>query len=196
MNEERRAAVREVSEFILRSAPEGAVEWAKKTEPYKTKISDAQRRAGDPTFPIKSALKSYAGGFFGAFRAYFDMKHPDHLTTSDVKLLPLTDLWHAGSRVRALDCTSDLGRYCITPRRSNDPDLQPSFSAAEISLLRVIGVSDRLMVESGLIDMNTSVHGAMVAIMATKTAFPGALVTELTDCLGDTHHLIPLSLQS
>ncbi len=195
MNEQRRAAVREVSEFILRSAPAGGIEWAKANEPYKTKISDAQRRAADPTFPIKSALRAYAGGFFSAFRAFFDLNHPDPITPDAVKAMSLTDIWHAGTRIGHLECTSAVGRFTITPRRSGDPGLQPSFSAAEISMLRVLGISDRLMVESGLIDENSSVNGALAAIMATKKAFPGALVTEVVDCMGDKHHLLPTSLQ-
>ena len=195
MNSQRKAVVREVSEFIRRSAPPGAIEYAKSTEPYSSAIRQAQADAGDSTIPIKTSMKRYAGAFFGAFRKYFDERHPDPLDAAAVKALSLVDIWHAGTRVVALGCKSDMGDFNITPRTSADPKLQPSFSAAEVSLLRVLGISHRLMVESGLIDDSSVIGDTMKTIMAVKKVFPGSIVTEVTDSLGDKHHLIPSILQ-
>lgn len=195
MNEERRAVVREVSEFIRRSAPPGAIEYAKATEPFRSRIEQAQHDAGDPTVHLKTTMRRYAGAFFAAFRKYFDEQHPAEITTKEVRAMSLAELWHAGGRVTGIDCSSGFGDFRITPRSCSDPSLQPSFSAAEISLLRVLGVSSDLMVEAGLIDEGSSLTDTMRVIMSIKQVFPGALVTAIRDSTGDAHHLLPPVLQ-
>ena len=193
MNEDRKAAIREVSEFVRRSAPPGAIEFAKTTEPFKTAIAQAQADAMDPTVHLKTTMKKYAGAFFSAFRIYCERS--DAASPVDLKAMTLAELWHAGDRVAAIPMDSAAGRFSITPRTSAAPALQPSFSAAEISLLRTLGLSNDLMVEAGLIEPGASIEGVMRMIMTVKAVFPGALVLEIKDSLGDTHHLIPPVLQ-
>jgi hypothetical protein len=195
MNEERRAAVREVSEFIRRSAPPGAIKYAKTTEPFKGRIAQAQADAADQTVHLKTTMRRYAGAFFAAFRQYFDEQHPEPLTPEAVKAMTLAEIWHAGKRVTSIQCTSDVGDFSITPRTSSDPALQPSFSAAEISMLRGLGIANDLMVEAELIDAGPSVSETLRIIMMVKNVFPGALVTQVKDAMGDTSHLLPLVLQ-
>ncbi len=195
MNKQRRMAVRGVSEFILRAAPAGAIEWAKANEPHRSKIAAAQKKAGDATIPLKTALRSYAGAFFTAFREYFDQQHPGTLDPKTVKCMSLSEIWHAGHRLTAVPCTSDIGTFTITPRRSDDLELQPTFSAAELMLLQVLGISHRLMVDAGLADADDgAVEGALAVVMATKMVFPGAYVTDVIDSLGDRHPLLPAAL--
>jgi len=194
MNEEKLALQREVMEFIKRSAPEGAIAWAKKTEPHKTNIAAAKEAVRAAPVPRRE-LRRYAGAFMRAFRAWFDEKYPDPLTPEVVKQLTIREIWHSGKRVTALQCSGASGPFSITPRKSSDPELAPSFSAAEMELLRVLPISRDIMVESGLIDDNGSLDGLMSSVMATKRIFPGALVTEVTDFMGDKHSILPRALQ-
>lgn len=193
MNEEKLALQREVMAFIKRAAPRGAIAWAKSTEPHRSQIAAAQAAVkGAPM--ARAELKAYASAFFRAFRAWFDDKYPEKLTPKVVRNLDLSELWHAGSRVTAMACSCDAGPFNVTPRTSADPELAPAFSAAELSLLSSLPETKNLLVEAGLADHDAETKAMMKSLLHVKRLFPGAIVAEVTDHLGETTSLLPKAL--
>ena len=195
MTEEKQTLQREVMDFIKLAAPPGAIAWAKSTEPHRTRISEAQAAVRDA--PIaRCELKAYAGVFFRAFRAWFDDKYPEDLNPKLVRNLTLSELWHAGKRVVALECSCDAGAFNITPRTTTDPGLAPAFSAAEMSLLRVLPVAKKLLVDAEFEDDDDEIKGLMQSLLLAKRIFPGSVIVEVTDHLGVTSRLLPSALDS
>lgn len=196
MNEQRRAVVREVSDFIQRAAPTGGIEWAKRTEPHKSRIERAREMAMDPMVPIRTAMKSYAAAFFAAFNAFFELNHPEgELTEEAAMALPINEIWHAGDRLKSVEFKSPAGPFAVTPRRVSAAGALPSFSAAEMALLQVIEITDDLLKKAELIDEKPDRTGMYRAMMGVKRLFPGAMVVEVRDQIGDTHRLLPVALQ-
>lgn len=170
MEKERSEVLMEVRGFLERAAPKGSKSWAKEHEEYGNQILSSQKRvtreSSDADF--RKDVKSYVGAWFQAFEAFVCEKHESGTG------LDLTDVWHASKFLKGYELDWKGIRFLVGPRSTAAAGDLPVVSAAEVMLLQE----------------NEVCEDGKIAILNTKSVFPGARIESITRD-GVTSRLVP-----